>query len=162
MFYKRRLAEGKKKKPLSSTSFIYKNQRDELCCLSKLNVEPNSSSRKKGDKKGKKRVEPSEGKTHKRKLVMIKNARPPSPPKRQMTINESLKKPTKVKPISSIRTVETEVSDEEGGLIKLKRGKEASKSGSSSGLSKENAQNFLGGRSDEIIPAILEMLPVEV
>lgn len=37
MFFMRWLAEKRKKKPLSSVSTTYKNQRDELARLSKLN-----------------------------------------------------------------------------------------------------------------------------
>lgn len=44
------------------------------------------------------------------------------------------------------------------GLIKRKRDNKTSKSG----LPERKTQNFLGGRSDEIVHAVLEILFVEV
>lgn len=117
------MVEEEKKKPLSSTSSAYKNQKDELSCLSKLN--PSLPSEKKGDK-WKVKVKPSKGKTQKRKLVLIKNTGPLPPDKCQTMINDLLKKPMEVEPISSIRIMEVEEANaEEGGLIKRKRSKEA-------------------------------------
>ncbi|CAA3005609.1 Hypothetical predicted protein [Olea europaea subsp. europaea] len=58
MFFIRRLLEKKKMKPLGSGSSTYKNQRDELARLSKLN--PTLPPEMKREGKGKEKVEPSE------------------------------------------------------------------------------------------------------
>ncbi|CAA2934687.1 Hypothetical predicted protein [Olea europaea subsp. europaea] len=95
--------------------------------------------------------------TQKRCLTQMKNIKP-SHLKRQMTIDESLKKPIAANPIFSIKIIDIEEQVvEDVGLIK-KKGKEVDKRRASKG----KAQNFLVGRSNEIAPAILELLPSEV
>lgn len=105
--------------------------------------------------KGKEKDEPSA----KRRLVLTKNVGPPSPPKRQTTIDESMKKPIEAELISAIKIVEPkEVNEEDGGLIKWERNKQVSRSVPFEG----KVQNFLGSRFDKIASEVLEMLPAEV
>lgn len=85
-----------------------------MSCLSKLN--PSLLSENKGDK-WKVKVKPSKGKTQKMKLVLIKSTGPLPFYKCQMMINDSLKKPIKVEPISSIRIVEVEEANAEEGAL---------------------------------------------
>ncbi|CAA3021785.1 Hypothetical predicted protein [Olea europaea subsp. europaea] len=149
MFFMRRLAEKKKKKPLGTGSSTYNNQRDELARLSKLN--PPSSTIKKGERKGKDKVEPSAG-DRKRRVVISRNEGPPPPSKCQITIDESLKKPIEAEPIFALKIVELEeVAEEEGGLLS-----------SCSSITEGKASSFLGNRSDEIPSEVSEMLPTEV
>lgn len=109
--------------------------------------------------KRKEKVEPSAGYKKKRKLVLTKNVGPSPPPKWQSTIDESLKKPIKVKSIFSIKIVEPKnVDKEESGLIKRQRGRQVSRCA----LSEGKAQNFLEGRSNEIVPKVIRMLPNKV
>lgn len=68
MFYARCLSKEKKRKPMSSSSSIYKNQINELSRLSKLNL---SSLEEKIDKKGKETDEPSVGSP--KRIVLTKN-----------------------------------------------------------------------------------------
>ncbi|CAA2955747.1 Hypothetical predicted protein [Olea europaea subsp. europaea] len=131
MFFIRQLAEEKKKKPLDTGSSTYKNQRDELPRLSKLN--PTPPLEKKGDGKGKEKIEPSR--------------------------DESLKKPIEAEPISALKIIEPKkVAEEEGGLLKRPRKKQPSRPSITEG----KASSFLGSRSDEIALEVLEMLPTEV
>ncbi|CAA3014871.1 RNA polymerase sigma factor sigF, chloroplastic [Olea europaea subsp. europaea] len=112
MFFMGRLAEEKKKKPLGTSSSTYKNQRDELAKLSKLNL-PHPLEKKR-EEKGKEKIEPSGGE-RKRRLVISRNEGTPPPPKRQTTIDESLKKPIKVEPISALKIIKLEEVAKEKG-----------------------------------------------
>lgn len=105
MFFMRWLIEEKKKKPMSFGSTMYKNEQDEMAQLSKLN--PSPTLEKKGEAKGKEKVEPSGGEK-KGMLVLTKNNGSPPSLKRQTTIDESLKKPIEVELISTIKIIEPE------------------------------------------------------
>lgn len=60
---------------------------------------------------------------------MTKNIEP-TPPKQQTTIDESLRKPIEVDPISSMKMVEVgEANEGKEELIKRKKGKKADKGG---------------------------------
>lgn len=91
---------------------MYKNEQDEMAQLSKLN--PSPPLEKKGEAKGKEKVEPSGGEK-KMMLVLTKNDGSPPPLKWQTTIDESLKKPIEAEPISTIKIIEAEETVEEEG-----------------------------------------------
>ncbi|CAA3027280.1 Hypothetical predicted protein, partial [Olea europaea subsp. europaea] len=104
----------------------------ELSRLSKLNPLPPLKNKR--DRKGKEKVEPSEERTQKRQIILVKNTKSLPLPKYQTTIEESLKRAIEMEPISSIKVGEVdEVNKEEGGLIKKKKRAKGYVGGSSLG-----------------------------
>ncbi|CAA2989311.1 Hypothetical predicted protein [Olea europaea subsp. europaea] len=112
------------------------------------------SFEKKGDQKGKEKAKPSTRGKNKGKLVLMKNVGPPPPSKGHSTIDKSLKKPIEAEPIFAIKILESE----EGSLNKHQKNIRLAEVA----LQREKAQNFLGDRSNEIVPKVMEMLPIEV
>lgn len=155
MFYMSHLEE-KKGKLLSSSSSIYKNQRNELSHLSKLN---SLSPKKRGIRRQKKQSSLLWRRPRRESWFWLRTLNLLFP-KHQMMINESLRKP--IEPYFLYRDGGGRWDEwERWGLIKRKRGKEARKCGSSSGLS-EGKLKIYWGRFDEIAPMILEMLHAKV
>lgn len=126
MFFMRCLKKLKRKSHLVPAPLLSSIRGDEISHPSKLNPLPPPK------KRGKEKVEPQEKMTQKRCLTQMKNIKP-SHLKRQMTIDESLKKPIAANPIFSIKIIDIEEQVvEDVGLIK-KKGKEVDKRRASKG-----------------------------
>lgn len=93
--------------------------------------------------KGKDKAKPSDGGVpKKRRLVLTKNNGPPPPPTRQTSIEESLREPINVKPLNSLPVINVdEGNEEEGGLVRKKRGRQIRMEGPT----EFKARDFLDG-----------------
>ncbi|CAA3032391.1 Hypothetical predicted protein, partial [Olea europaea subsp. europaea] len=99
MFFMRCLKKLKRKSYLLPAPLLSSIRGDEISHPSKLNPLPPPK------KRGEEKDEPQKKMTQKRRLILMKNIKPPHL-KRQMTIDESLKKHIAANPIFSIKIID--------------------------------------------------------